>query len=64
MASLGSSAVKAVLDTTPPSSTQPQGAIWTAPTPDRLLRTTAAPVTVQYGPNYLNPPAWDQNSAA
>jgi hypothetical protein len=65
MASISSSALKALLNDAPPaSSTPPQPAPWTAPTPDRILRTTAVTVLLEYGTALSSPEEWGSNTAA
>jgi hypothetical protein len=52
-----------VLANAPSPSTQLQASPWTAPTPNRILRTTAVPVMLEYS---TLPPtiSWTQNTAA
>lgn len=54
-----------LLNNAPPqTSTSPQPAPWTAPTPDRILRTTAVPVLLNYSSASWAPQQWGPNTAA
>ena len=65
MVSISGSALKALVNDPPPAaSTLPQPTPWVAPTPDRVLRTTAVPVLLQYGSALTGPENWGPNTAA
>ena len=65
MATPSSSALKTLLNNPPPqTSTPPQSAPWTAPTPDRILQTTAVPVVINYAYDPWPSQQWGPNTAA